>query len=293
MKIFDCFQYFDENMMLDLRLNILNKFVDHFVIVENLYMHNGKKKKKNFNINNFEKFKDKIEYILLDELPNDLHEINGDSGKKEHSKIIDNALKIEKKQRNMIAHGLEKADNEDLIFFSDVDEIPNLENFEYKNKITVFKQKMMYYKFNLIYPNFTWMGSKVCKKKDFRSAEWLRNIKSKKYPWWRIDTLFSEKKFSDIGFIENGGWHFTNVKTVKDIDFKMRNFAHHLEYEESGIDQSSLKSNIDKKTVFYNHFADKSSKDKLDYEVKLKKTDMEELPAYIVKNIKKYNEWLD
>ena len=98
MKIFDCFQYFDENMMLDLRLNILNKFVDHFVIVENLYMHNGKKKKKNFNINNFEKFKDKIEYILLDELPNDLHEINGDSGKKEHSKIIDNALKIEKKQ---------------------------------------------------------------------------------------------------------------------------------------------------------------------------------------------------
>ena len=73
----------------------------------------------------------------------------------------------------------------------------------------------------------------------------------------------------------------------------MRNFAHHLEYEESGIDQSSLKSNIDKKTVFYNHFADKSSKDKLDYEVKLKKTDMEELPAYIVKNIKKYNEWLD
>ena len=53
MKIFDCFQFFDENMMLDLRMNILNKYVDYFVIVENLYMHNGKKKGQNFNIENF------------------------------------------------------------------------------------------------------------------------------------------------------------------------------------------------------------------------------------------------
>ena len=45
MKIYDCFQFFDENMMLDLRLNILDKYVHKFVIVENLYMHSGKRKK--------------------------------------------------------------------------------------------------------------------------------------------------------------------------------------------------------------------------------------------------------
>ena len=60
MKIFDCIQFFDENMMLDLRLNILNEHVDYFVIVENLFMHSGKKKNQNFNTNNFKKFKKKI-----------------------------------------------------------------------------------------------------------------------------------------------------------------------------------------------------------------------------------------
>jgi len=60
MKIFDCFQYFDEDMMLDLRLHVLNKYVDKFVIVENLFMHSGKKKKQNFNIQNFKKFENKI-----------------------------------------------------------------------------------------------------------------------------------------------------------------------------------------------------------------------------------------
>ena len=101
MKIFDCFQFFDENMMLNLRLNILNKHVDYFVIVENLYMHNGKKKKQNFNINNFKKFENKIIYILLDKLPNNLNKISNNDDDADHRKIIENALKIEKKQRNM------------------------------------------------------------------------------------------------------------------------------------------------------------------------------------------------
>ena len=201
MKIFDCFQFFDENMMLDLRMNILNKYVDYFVIVENLYMHNGKKKGQNFNIENFSKFKDKIKYVLIDKLPEDLQEV--DEKKRgqdsENSNIINNALKIEKKQRNGIQEGLKESEENDLIFFGDVDEIPNFENFKYKSKITVFKQKMLYYKLNLVYPNFVWMGTKVCKKKHLLSAEWLRSVKSKKYPWWRIDNLFSDKKYTNIG----------------------------------------------------------------------------------------------
>ena len=69
MKIIDCFMYFDEDLVLDLRLNILNSIVDKFVIVESKIDHAGNHKKLNFNINNFTKFKDKIEYFVLEELP--------------------------------------------------------------------------------------------------------------------------------------------------------------------------------------------------------------------------------
>ena len=295
MKIFDCFQFFDENMMLDLRMNILNKYVDYFVIVENLYMHNGKKKAQNFNIENFSKFKDKIKYVLIEKLPEDLQEV--DEKKRgqdsENSKIINNALKIEKKQRNGIQEGLKESEENDLIFFGDVDEIPNFKNFKYKSKITVFKQKMLYYKFNLVYPNFVWMGTKVCKKKHLLSAEWLRSVKSKKYPWWRIDNLFSDKKYTNIGFVENGGWHFTNIKSPTDLDFKMRSFAHHLEYEESGMTLNELKNNMKNKVVFYDHNIDKSNSKKHQANIKLEKMSLKDLPSYISINNKKYSDWID
>ena len=66
MKIYDCFMFFDEEMLLDLRLNILNEYVDKFVISEATYMHNGKSKKLLFDINKFQKFKDKIIYVVAD-----------------------------------------------------------------------------------------------------------------------------------------------------------------------------------------------------------------------------------
>ena len=56
MKIYDCTIFFDEKMMFDLRLNILNEFVDKFVVVESLYTHSGAKKKQNFNIDNYKNF---------------------------------------------------------------------------------------------------------------------------------------------------------------------------------------------------------------------------------------------
>ena len=88
MKIFDCFQYFDEDMMLDLRLHVLNKYVDKFVIVENLFMHSGKKKKQNFNIQNFKKFENKIKYILVNELPENLVNLDNLTGSKRTNSLI-------------------------------------------------------------------------------------------------------------------------------------------------------------------------------------------------------------
>ena len=102
MKIFDCFQFFDEEMMLSLRLNVLDQFVDKFIIVENLFMHSGRKKKQNFDIKKFEKFKNKIRYILVDRLPENLFDIENFSGSEKTNRIIDNTLKIEHNQRNKI-----------------------------------------------------------------------------------------------------------------------------------------------------------------------------------------------
>ena len=294
MKIVDCFMYFDEDMMLDLRLNVLDKYVSNFIVCEATFNHKGIKKKLNFDINNFAKFKDKISYLILDKEPETIRKIHEEDNQEDKSsKILDNAINRDVAQRNYLYEKIKDFDDEDLILINDIDEIPNLELFSYKNKITIFKQKMLYYKFNLVYPNFVWMGSKICKKKHMLSPQWLRNIKSKQYPWWRVDTFLSKNKYMNINFIENGGWHFSNIKKPEDIDFKMKNFAHHLEYEKSGMNIDKLKKNIAEKKVFYNHFADKSADNKLNHSAKLINLEMEELPKHLSSNKDKYREWID
>ena len=62
MAIYDCFMYFDEDMLLDIRLNILNNYVDKFVIAEATIDHGGKERTPQFDINKFLKFKSKIKY---------------------------------------------------------------------------------------------------------------------------------------------------------------------------------------------------------------------------------------
>ena len=105
MKIFDCFQFFDENMMLDFRLNTLSEHVHKFVIVENAFMHSGIRKDPVFNIKNFSKFKDKIIYIFVDKLPDGLYDIDKIHDKEKGNRIIDNTLMIEHAQRNSIIKG--------------------------------------------------------------------------------------------------------------------------------------------------------------------------------------------
>jgi len=293
MKIIDCFMYFDEDMILDIRLNILNKYVSYFVICEANFNHNGTKKKLKFNINNFSKFKDKIIYLPLKKQPENLKIINdADTEDVKNSKILDNALLRENFQRNYLQTALGKFHKDDLVIISDLDEIPNLEGFKYKNKITFFEQKMLYYKLNLLYSNFIWVGSKICKKKHLFSPQWIRNIKYKKYPLWRLDILFSKKKYNNIGFVKNGGWHFTNIKKVEEIDFKLKNFLHHLEYEKSGLGVNDLKEIIKEKRVMYDHSLDQK-KNKWGPGAKLVKMEENLLPNYIILNKNKFIDWLE
>ena len=110
-------------------------------------------------------------------------------------------------QRQNLSRGLKEATTEDLILISDLDEIPNLENLKFseiKDNIIIFEQKMFYYKFNLHYENFVWQGTKGIKFKNFKSPQWLRNIKGKKYPKWRIDTFFQIKNTQTLFFVRNG-----------------------------------------------------------------------------------------
>ena len=224
MKIFDCFMFYDEEMLLDIRLNTLDKFIDKFIIVESMFTHSGKKRELIFDIKKYSKFKDKISYMVLDEEPEDLFKIDGqEEFDKKNSKYILNALKRENFQRNYISQGLQNASSDDIVIISDVDEIPKLSNIDIKKvnqKIILFKQDMMYYKFNLKLENFIWVGTRACQMKNLESPQWLRNIKDKSYPWWRLDTLFSKNKYQNIKFIDNGGWHFSYLKTPEEIEKK-------------------------------------------------------------------------
>ena len=146
MKIFDCFMYYNEDTILDLRLNYLNNFVDHFIIIESTFDHRGKRKKLNFNIEKFTKFKNKISYFILDDQPKDIEEVEAnDSEDIKSSKYIPNGYKRDHFQRNYINEGIKDAKEEDIIIISDIDEIPKLKNIKFektKNKLIIFKQKM-------------------------------------------------------------------------------------------------------------------------------------------------------
>ena len=286
--------YFDEDLLLDLRLNSLNKFVKKFVITEATYTHNGTKKKLNFDINKFEKFKNKIIYLVVDNQPKNIQSISDkDPKEKKGEKLILNGMARDYFQRENLSRGIKDASDEDLIIISDLDEIPNLNNFSYKNKITIFKQKMFYYKLNLEYPDFDWMGSKICKVKHLIGPQWLRSVKAKKYPFWRIDVLFNNKKYSNLNFINSGGWHFTNIMSPEMMDKKMRSFAHHVEYEESGYNSDKLKKLIQSKKVLYNHSADKKDSNKFQEGKSLKSSSMANLPEYININQSKFKDWID
>ena len=206
-----------------------------------------------------------------------------------------NAVKRENLQRNTILDGLKSALPEDIIIISDLDEIPNLESNNIrniKNKIILFKQKFFYYKFNLKLNNFPWHGSKACKKKNLISPQWLRNVKDKIYPFWRLDVLFSRKKYQNIKIIDNGGWHFSNIKTPADIKKKLKNYLHHREYELNPIGEEKISKIIKEKKPIYNLRADMRS-NKFNLSEKLVVSDISELPYYMQKNINKYKDWLN
>ena len=295
MKIFDCFMYFDEDLLLDLRLNVLNKYVDYFIIVESKYNHKGEKRNLRFNIDNFSNFKEKIIYLIYEDIPKGIKEIGVEEDQNLKSrKLILNAYLRENAQRNFIIKGLNEAADEDVILISDLDEIPNLEGVSFKqikNKIILFKQSMFYYKLNLKAPGINWVGTKCCRKRDLITPQWLRNIKDKKYPLYRFDILFSKNKYNNLRIINNGGWHFTNIKTPKEILLKLSSYLHHIEFDLNPLNEEQIQALINKRKAIYDLNTDKKIQ-KFGDGQNLEKVDLSNLPSYINQKKDKYIDWL-
>ena len=288
--------YFDEEVVVNVRLHTLNEFVDYFVIVESRFTHKGDPRELKFDHKKFQKFRDKIIYIIDEEAYPQTHEIRTEDSENDRStKLIFNAAYRENGQRNLIAKGLKEANDEDLILISDVDEIPKLSGLNFKSikeKIILFKQDMFYYKFNLQLPDLIWTGTKACKKKNLISPQWLRNIKDRKYSFFRIDTFFSKTKFISIKIISDGGWHFSNIKTPKEIEFKLRSYLHHREFDENPLSVDQIDKIIKNKLAIYDLKVDKTA-NKIGYGNKLEKFDINKLPNYIQINQNDLKDWID
>ena len=290
--------FFDEEMILDLRLNILDKYVHKFIITEATYMHSGKPKKLIFDINKYSKFKDKIIYKVIDKEPSGIeaiYEKDYDEKDTRGQKLVNNSNKREHFQREAAQESLKDADPEDIIFINDIDEIPNLKNFNFNainKKLIFFKQKMFFYKFNLLHEELIWTGSRACRKKNLISPQNLRDTKDKIYPIWRLDIMFSKLKYNSIHYVDNGGWHFSNIKSPEDIEKKFLNFLHHQDFEYSRLNLNDIKKMVESRKILYDHSADQR-----DYKwtgsKTLKKVDLSQLPDYIKMNYKKYDNWLD
>ena len=269
MKLIDCFMYFDEDLVLDIRLNTLKDKVDKFIITEATKNHAGENKKLNFKIDNFSKFRDKIRYIVVDDLP-----INVKSPKKSwHENHVRDQF-----QRNAIERGYKDFNDEDLIMISDIDEIPDpkkLDEFNPKNKFACFLQKNFQSKINLLnITNEDWPGTKICQKKYLKSPQWLRNIKTKRKPFWKI---FSKK----IQIINNGGWHFSFLKDPESIRNKIISYSHQ-EYNTKEFTNTDL---IKKKISM--------GEDLFQRKIKYKKIEIDDsFPEYIFKNKGKFKDWI-
>lgn len=289
MKIIDTTTYFEEELMMDLRFNILNPYVDKFIVCESTFTHSGNKKKINFDKKKYPKFKDKIIHLVVENEPDDLI-------KKDHLDTIEkrfNSILRIKHQRNYIIKALEEFSINDLVIYSDNDEIPNLENIDLrdvKKKFIIFNQKLFYYKLDLVVPKLSWFGSKACKLKYLKSIDNLRNIKNKKYSLFRFDTYFSDIKNVSVKIVNNGGWHFSNLKSAKQLEKKYLNDENHAEYELKDTSYETIKDNILRKVVPYNYEVDKSSNQRFN-ETKLDNINLNYLPKYINNNIEKYKEW--
>jgi len=199
MKIFDCFTFFNEIELLDLRLKVLYDYVDYFVLVEANESHTGITKEFIFEQNKrlFTKYLDKIIYIKVEDPP---------------KYSIKNIWGPENHQRLCIARGLTSAELGDKILVSDIDEIPNPEVFMQHLSTTdpvIFEQKLYYYYINCLQKQI-WTGAYMATYGYYDSLQKLRE-----------DAL----TILACNAVSNGGWHYSYMGGAEKIKLKVESIA--------------------------------------------------------------------
>ena len=263
MNILDCVTYFDEETILEIRLNILYEYVTKFIITEGAYDHRGNKRKLNKKKKKYSKFKDKIIYLPVDDFPN-----------------LSDPWNMLEYQRNYAMKAIDNFKDETFVIASDVDEIPNptriSEFIKSRKKFGVFEQLLFYYKLNMLSTSsHNWFGSKICLKKNLKSLNWLREYKIKQYPWWRLD------KPENIYIIKNGGWHFSFLYNVEGIIKKISSYQH-TEFDNKDIkDKNKIIKKIEEGKDIFNR----------NYNFQRINID-DRFPEYLIKNKNKYTNWI-
>jgi beta-1,4-mannosyl-glycoprotein beta-1,4-N-acetylglucosaminyltransferase len=267
MKVYDCFIFFNENMLTEIRFNILHKYVDYFVICESYYDHRGNEKGYLFDIKKFENFKDKIIYLKIEKFPDDI-----------------GIWERQDYQRNYLLRGLKNINKNDLVIYSDADEIINpklIAKFaDIKNNVVICNQYCFYYKLNLLSDQYkkTWQGSRIVKFEFLKSFSWLRSIDKKnlKYSFFRFD------KFKRIQIFEDGGWHFSYLMSEKEIQKKIKAWTHSELDTAENNNLETIKDRV------------RSNKDLFGRNITLTKIEFtkDHFPEHIVKNKEQYKNWI-
>jgi|TARA_A100001037_G_scaffold210932_1_gene189020 beta-1,4-mannosyl-glycoprotein beta-1,4-N-acetylglucosaminyltransferase len=265
-KKIDCITFFDNNFMFDFRYNVMKNYVDKFVICESLYDHRNNKKGVNF---------DPEKKYIND--PQILHIVVEKPFPKNTNAWQNQAI-----QRDYIIKKLNFAEDNDFIFFSDPDEILNpevLKNFDLKKKYGIFLQRFFNYKFNIFNPyESPWEGTKVCKKKNLKSIDFMREKVRKKnlrYKFYRFD------KEKNIQIFENAGWHFNNVMSPEKISKKLKTFAHNEFSSEEFSSVETIRNKINAKVDLFNR-NEKYEVVRID----------EGFPKYLLDNLLKFKDYI-
>ena len=212
MKIYDCFTFYNEYDLLELRLKEHWDHVDYFVIAEANKTHQGYDKPLLLeeNWNRFKDFHDKIIHIKVDDMP-----------------IHPNAWVLENFQRDALSRGLLNANSEDIIVVSDCDELMRKETFEYmrndvNRNIWTCRSPMFYYKLNymMVAPQSYFINAVATRKGVNASTQTMRNSTL------QFSQLPHNYSTPELHVIQHAGWHFTYFGNTEHAANKLRNFAH-------------------------------------------------------------------
>lgn len=235
--IYDCFTFFNELDLLEIRLNELDKHVDYFVLVEATLTFQGKSKTLYYEENKerFKAFHHKIIHVVVDKYPDNINE---------------NAWVIEKHQRNCIADGLRNCKTDDVILISDVDEIPRPDKIKTaaaEKGIKIFRQRMFYYYLNCENATemgsqaYSWNGTIMMRYSEMKEP--LQNYREMsmlmlntftprlvRRIYWRLRLFYMYRlRGKKVHFVKDGGWHFSYLGGVQMIIRKLEAFSH-VEY---------------------------------------------------------------